>query len=188
MKSATRILREEHDAILGMLDALEAAAHRAEAGHPIPPHILTDLQEFFTLFADRCHHGKEEELLFPLLERKGVPNAGGPLHCMLTEHDDGRALVKAMAANAEGCTNGDSSARMAWAQAARGYANLLRNHIWKENEILFRLAERLMSTEEQAELAEQFTKVEEQKMGPGTHARLHSNMRRLVQEMVATAK
>lgn len=188
MKSATKILREEHEAILGMLDALEATAHRAEAGHAIPLHVLTELQEFFTLFADRCHHGKEEELLFPLLERKGVPNAGGPLHCMLTEHDEGRALVKAMAANAEGCASADASATRAWAEAARGYSNLLRNHIWKENEILFRLAERLMSTEEQAELAEEFAKVEEQKIGPDTHSRLHRNMQKLVREMVTTAK
>jgi hemerythrin-like domain-containing protein len=188
MKTATGILREEHDAILGMLDALERIAPQIEAGQPVPLQLLTDFHEFFSLFADRCHHGKEEDLLFPFLERKGVPRAGGPLGCMLNEHDEGRAYVRAMAENAEACATGDPAARKSWSDAARAYANLLRNHIWKENEILFRMAERLMSTGEQAALAAEFVRLEEEKMGHGTHARLHSKMEKLVRELAATAK
>lgn len=180
MGAATKILREEHDAILKMLDALEATACRVEDGDVPPLQVFSDFQEFFRLFADRCHHGKEEELLFPLLERKGVPRVGGPVGCMLVEHDDGRAFVKTMADNAEGCVAGDESASRCWVAAARGYVNLLRNHIWKENEILFQVADRLISADEQSTLAAEFAKVEE-KMGPGTHARLHLKMSALAQ-------
>jgi hemerythrin-like domain-containing protein len=171
MGAATKILREEHDVILKMLEALEAAAHRVEAGYPVPLNQLADFHEFFRLFADRSHHGKEEELLFPLLERNGVPRVGGPVGCMLVEHDDGRAFVKTIADSADGCALGDESARKLWVGAARSYANLLRNHIWKENEILFRIADRLISSDEQVDLATEFSKLEK-KLGPGTHARL----------------
>ncbi|HXX99540.1 MAG TPA: hemerythrin domain-containing protein [Candidatus Limnocylindrales bacterium] len=187
MKSATQILRDEHDAILLMLDALEGVARRLESGDAIALQTLTDFHEFATLFADRCHHGKEEDLLFPFLERKGVPRAGGPLGCMLTEHDEGRGYVRLMGMNAEPCASGDAAARIAWIGAARGYANLLRNHIWKENEILFRIAERVMSPEEQEALAKEFAKVEEEKIGQETHARLEEKLAKLTREMAATA-
>jgi hemerythrin-like domain-containing protein len=184
MGAATKVLREEHDAILKMINALEATAYRAEAGGAVPLNVLNDFQEFFRLFADRCHHGKEEELLFPLLERKGVPRVGGPVGCMLVEHDDGRTFVKTMGDSAEGCAGGESACK-SWVGAARGYANLLRNHIWKENEILFQIADRLISEDEQDALATEFAKVEE-KMGPGTHAQLHQKMNALVYSAAAT--
>jgi len=188
MPAATQILRQEHEAILGMLESLEAVADKAEAGDPVSFQLLTDLQEFFSLFADRSHHGKEEDLLFPFLEKKGVPRAGGPLGCMLTEHDEGRAFVKAMRSNAEGCANGIAASRSAWVQAARGYANLLRNHIWKENEILFQIAERLLSEEEQSRLAEEFAASEAAKIGPEVQARLQQIRTKLTRDMAASAR
>lgn len=188
MPSATQILRKEHDTILEMLDALEAAANRIDAGNSVPQSFLADFHEFFSLFADRCHHGKEEDLLFPLLERKGVPRVGGPVGCMLAEHDEGRGFVKIMARNAELCAKGDLQARKSWTAAARSYANLLRNHIWKENEILFLMAERLMSPEEQAALAAEFARVEEEKLSGDAHARLHGKSNQLVRELAALPK
>jgi hemerythrin-like domain-containing protein len=73
MPSAILVLRKEHDAILKMLSAMEEAARRIESGKPVAPETLESLLEFFRLFADRCHHGKEEDLLFPLLESRGLP-------------------------------------------------------------------------------------------------------------------
>lgn len=172
MPSAIKMLREEHDTILDMLQALDAVALKVESGGPISPQSFTDLLDFFALFADRSHHGKEEDLLFPFLEKKEVPRSGGPIGCMLTEHDQGRAFLKAMRSSAEGCTNGIPAARHTWAQAARGYANLLRNHIWKENEILFQIADRLLSVEEQAQMAVQFEKAEAAKIDADTRTRL----------------
>ena len=67
MPIATSVLRKEHDAILKMLDATEQAARRIESGQTVAPETLQGLLEFFQLFADQCHHGKEEDLLFPLL-------------------------------------------------------------------------------------------------------------------------
>jgi len=186
MTTATAILRTEHDAILRMLEATEEVARQLDRGQRIGPDTLSGLLEFFRLFADRCHHGKEEDLLFPLLEKKGLPRAGGPIGVMLHEHEQGRALVKQMAEAADAYAGGATEAGARWAEAARGYASLLRQHIDKENNVLFVMAENLLSPAEQGELATAFEKVEEEKMGSGTHERLHALMDKLTAEILGS--
>lgn len=183
MNAATTMLRKEHDAILRMLDVTEEVARQLDARRPVAPETLFELLEFFRLFADRCHHGKEEDLLFPLLERKGLPPAGGPVAVMLYEHEQGRALIREMLEAAEAFRGGAGEAGGDWAAAARHYVVLLRDHIAKENNILFVMAENLMTPAEQDELAAAFEKAEEEKMGAGTHERLHALMNKLAGEV-----
>ena len=182
MPQATAILRQEHEAILKVLDAAEEAARRIDSGGPVRREALSGLSEFFRLFADKCHHGKEEDLLFPLLESHGMARVGGPTGVMMHEHEEGRALVRQMAEAAEACNWGEDSQRK-WAAAARGYIELLRQHISKENNILFVMAENMLTAQEQEDLAAEFDKVEIEKMGAGTHERLHAMMGELVGEL-----
>lgn len=184
MKNATGILRQEHDAILKMLDVTEEVAQRLESGVDVSAATLHRLHEFFRTFADTCHHGKEEDLLFPALEKKGMPRQGGPIHVMLVEHDQGRALIKQMVEAAEAYEQNPKNAALRWSKAARGYAELLRNHIAKENDVLFMMAERMLSPQDQEKLAEEFEKVETEKIGGGTHERLHGVMGELVREFL----
>ncbi len=182
--AATTILRQEHDAILQMLDVSEALAQRLAAGAPVEPQRLTEMLEFFQTFADRCHHGKEEDLLFPLLERKGLMRAGGPVGVMLDEHEQGRALVRRMTDAAQAYNDHDATAGRRYADASRRYASLLRQHIDKENHILFMLADRLLSPAEQDDLVRAFERVEVDKLGAGTHERLHALMQRLTSSLL----
>lgn len=94
---ATRELIAEHDAVLVALQLLEKIATALAAKSDPAPGHLEQLLDFFKGFVDRCHHGKEEEVLFPALERCGVPRQGGPIGVMLMEHEAGRGYVKAMA-------------------------------------------------------------------------------------------
>ena len=135
------------------------------------------------MFADKCHHGKEEDLLFPRLELKGMPRHGGPIGVMLHEHDQGRAYIREMVEAAVEYSSGDAGAGLKWSGAARNYTALLRNHIEKENQILFVVAERILSDSEQEELAREFEKIETEKMGEGTHERLHALMEKLQAEI-----
>lgn len=183
MATATQVLRHEHEAVLKMLDASEEAARQFEAGGRVRPQVLADLLEFFRIFADQCHHTKEEELLFPLLERKGIPRQGGPVGVMLSEHEEGRALVREMAAAAEAYQKGQEGAATRWSKVARTYAQLLRGHIFKENNVLFPMAEQVLTPEEQSQMAESFEKLEVERMGAGTHERLHAKMERLAAEL-----
>ena len=184
MTEATAILRKEHDAILKMLGATEEAARRIDAGEEVKGETLEGLIEFFRLFADQCHHGKEEDLLFPLLESRGLPRHGGPTGVMLQEHEQGRALIRQMVEATEACKRHEKAGDR-WAEAARGYVALLRTHIDKENNILFVVAENMLTPEEQKQLAADFEKAEIEKMGAGTHERLHAKMEKLITELAA---
>ena len=183
MLKATEVLRQEHEVILKMLDATEELARQLTAGRRVEPRVLDGLQEFLRLFADQCHHGKEEDLLFPKLEQKGMPRQAGPIGVMLIEHDQGRAWIRQMMQASAAYAQGRPEAPSNWANAARGYAALLRDHIAKENNILFVMAERMLSPEEQSELSAQFERAELEKMGPGTHERLHGLMDELLAEI-----
>jgi hemerythrin-like domain-containing protein len=188
MTKATDTLREEHEAILEMLDVAEETARNLHRRHPVPPETLSGLLEFLCTFADRCHHGKEEEHLFPLLERKGVPRSGGPVGVMLSEHEQGRALIRQMSDAAAGYAAGQTAAGLRWADAALVYVELLRAHIAKENNILFVMADRLLTGTEHEELSEAFERVEQERLGPGTHQRMHVLMSRLRAETISSAK
>src|SRR3989344_765733 len=93
---ATEQLKKEHKAIILMLEIMRVVSKRIEAGEKINDNDLKDIVEFIIVFADRCHHGKEEDLLFPAMEEAGIPKDEGPIGVMLQEHNIGRGHVKAM--------------------------------------------------------------------------------------------
>jgi hemerythrin-like domain-containing protein len=172
MHEATKVLRQEHEVILRVLDATERAATSLESGATVPSEVLTTTVEFLKLYADRQHHGKEEDLLFPALEKNGMPSGGGPVAVMLMEHQMGRSHIARMADAAEAYKNGDHSAGAEWADAALDYVALLREHIAKENDILFVMAEHILSAADQQRLATEFAGVDKNKMGAGEGERL----------------
>jgi hemerythrin-like domain-containing protein len=182
--SATNVLKDEHRGVERMLNIVEAAVTRLDAGHDVPPNVFLDAVDFFRGFTDGCHHAKEEVKLFPAMEQRGVPNAGGPIGVMLAEHEQGRAFVRAMAEAASRYTRGDQSAVPVLIQNGRGYVALLRQHILKEDNILFMLADRVLSEADQRQLAEDFEIIERDKTGPGEHERYHRMLDQLEQVVV----
>lgn len=150
MRSATGILRDEHDLILRALLSLEAAAERLVVGGALPGGLWTEMIDWLRAFADHNHHAKEEKALFPAMVKAGVPAEGGPIAVMLEEHAEGRALLAAM-------RTGASVDQVA---AAQRYIRLLRDHIDKENGLLFPLAEAVLDEREEAEVCREFTRTE----------------------------
>jgi len=177
--SATQQLKDEHQGILLMLRILDKIAARIDAKENVDPHHLERIVEFLQIFADRCHHGKEEDLLFPELEKGGVPREKGPIGVMLVEHSQGRALVKGMAEASGKYKKGDSTALFELAKRARDYIALLTQHINKENNVLFPMGERVLSAKKQEELVEAFERLEREKIGEGTHERFHQLLHEL---------
>ncbi len=179
MGTATRILRQEQEPILLMLDLTEEVLREIERGERAAPETLAGLSEFFRLFAERFHNGKEEDLLFPLLEQKGVPRAGGCIGVMLAEHEEGRTLIRQMSAAADACAEGNAEAVVSWAEAARSYTTLLRQHLHREGHALYSMAETLLSETDQNELVDAFTRLEEKETGSGNKSRVRTLMDRL---------
>ncbi|MEW5902069.1 MAG: hemerythrin domain-containing protein, partial [Acidobacteriota bacterium] len=140
---------------------------------------LDGIAEFLTIFADKCHHGKEEDLLFPAMEAAGIPREGGPIGVMLAEHVQGRNIIKRLTAAVEGCQAQRSGAAAEFAAAARDYAQLLSQHIQKEDHVLYPMAEGRFSPEKDAELVEAFEDLERERIGPGKHEEFHALLHRL---------
>lgn len=153
-------LRRDHDTIERALQGLDALCRDLERGTGGDLRAATEILRFLREFADGCHHRKEEELLFPALENSGVPRDGGPIGVMLTEHEDGRALIAAMIRQLPGLGDGETDAHQAFLEAATRYGCLLRSHIQKENGILFPIAERLLGEEVEYALEQGFTSID----------------------------
>jgi hemerythrin-like domain-containing protein len=166
---ATEILMQEHRVIERVLTALEAAANRAEAQEPIRPSFFADAADFIRNFADGCHHQKEEGVLFKAMEAAGMPADDGPIAVMLAEHEQGRLYTRDMADAAAKWAAGDAGARRATVTAARAYTALLREHILKEDSVLFPMAAHTIPHSRHASVSEDVERVERAEAETGAH-------------------
>lgn len=168
---ATEILFNEHRVIEQVLDCLQAIAAHAQSTGRLDAAAARNAVAFFRNFADRCHHGKEEVHLFPALEAQGFPRDGGPTGVMLHEHDQGRMHVRGMDESIAASEQGDAQAIDDFLGHAQSYIALLREHIHKEDHILFPLADRTLGEAEQQALLAAFQRVETEEMDAGAHER-----------------
>ncbi|HWP68642.1 MAG TPA: hemerythrin domain-containing protein [Rectinemataceae bacterium] len=171
MSKAIDDLRHEHQAILFSLKILEKVADKAAGGMGPAKKDAADLVAFLKEFADKCHHGKEEGILFPAMERAGIRKEGGPIGAMLAEHEASRNFIRQMTSGIE---EGHVSGGKKFSEAARGYMDLLQSHIKKENEILFPMGEAELSDSELDLIYEKFEAHEEHVIGSGRHEELHA--------------
>ena len=143
---ATDVLMDEHRVIERVITALEAGSDRLEKGEAMRPEFFMDAAAFIKGFADGCHHKKEEGVLFQTMIAYGAPTQGGPITVMLAEHEMARTYTRGLLAAAESLAQGDQSARREVVHFARSYAALLRQHILKEDRILFPMANQIIPT------------------------------------------
>ena len=182
---ATKILMEEHRVIERVIDAIEVAARRLDSDPSIRAGFFLDAADFIREFADGCHHRKEEGVLFPAMEAAGVPKKGGPIGVMLTEHEEGRRLTRGMRTAAEKLATGDEAARGEVQRNALGYVNLLRQHIMKEDSVLFPMADRVIRDQERAEVADAFERIQQEETAEGVQEKylgVAESLEREVQE------
>jgi hemerythrin-like domain-containing protein len=165
------MLKGEHRVIEQVLACLEKIVEEANGSQTLAKGPAGNAVDFFRNFADRCHHGKEEDNLFPAMEAKGFPREGGPTGVMRFEHEQGRSHVRAMAEAIEPASAGDAAALKRFSEHAGAYIALLREHIQKEDHCLFGMAEQAFAEEDHRRLAEAFERVESEHMGEGTHER-----------------
>jgi len=173
VKSIERLVAE-HDIIERGLSVLEKVVAQIESGQSVPADFPKWAPQFFRQFADQCHHAKEEDLLFPLLKERGIPEEGGPIGCMLQEHEVGRDCVRRMREASEAAEFDGP----AFAAAAKEFIPLLRQHIDKENNILFQMAQNVLSEADDADLTDKFSKVEQERDLDGMHDRYDAEVAR----------
>lgn len=175
----TDILKHEHRIIEKALRALEGMIEAVKAGQELSADDLEGFVSFMRTFADQCHHGKEEGHLFPSLQAHGIPLEGGPIGVMLSEHESGRALMRQLQDVVDLIRQG-SDYKDRFLQTAASMIELYQQHIMKEDNILFQMADQVLEAEEAGEIVKRFDEVERQ-LGIGTH----EEMERKVEELVS---
>lgn len=157
---ATDILYEEHRIIMKVLECLQKIVTEAEENLKLDEESANAAIDFFRNFADGCHHSKEEERLFVVVEEHGIPREGGPIGVMLMEHDDGRRFITEMARVVDNAAQSDRDAIQKFAENACDLMALLRLHIDKEDQVLFPMAGQVLNDEIAEALLADFKKIE----------------------------
>ncbi|VFJ12695.1 hemerythrin domain-containing protein [Candidatus Nitrosocosmicus franklandus] len=145
--SPTDSLRKDHVLIEKMINALRTMSTLLRNGNSIPPTILEQTIEFSTNFTNTCHHGKEEESLFPSLEKNGMPKEGGPIARMLYEHEITKTLTDNLRKSAELYISTHKSEELL--SDIDKYINHVTLHLAKENQRLFVMADMLLAGQDE---------------------------------------
>jgi hemerythrin-like domain-containing protein len=150
------VLMDEHRGFSVMLDVLDAIAARLERGADVPMPMLADVLDFFENFTDR-HHDKEEEMLFPLLAKHGIGSDQTVVSALMFQHEAGRVYGRKMRNGLARLQQGDPAAAAALAADARGYTELIREHIRIEDDYFYKLADQVLTEAEHAAIVEKFS-------------------------------
>ena len=161
METATKNLENDHVNILRLIDVMEKMVLEISTSLKHIELVVTLIRNY----ADDFHHGKEEHLFFPFLVKKGFSNEHGPVSVMIHEHEEGRKFVKEMETEIDNIKNGDESSFTVLYENMQEYIDLLRAHISKENKVLFPLADKVLTQEDQEELLKEFAIVENTVLG-----------------------
>ncbi|HOY31228.1 MAG TPA: hemerythrin domain-containing protein [Bacteroidales bacterium] len=170
---ATQQLKNDHESITIMLSVMEQIYETIKRGESPDCGQLDSIIEYIRVFADLCHHGKEEDVLFPALVAHGMSMESGPVAVMLNEHQQGRYFVRLMADALDDYKKGNNHAVSVIGINALNYTILLRSHIEKENNVLFMMADKLLTEKEQEIMAGAFEKIEVERMGQEKHEEYH---------------
>ena len=172
---AIEILMEEHRLIERGLDAMDAWVTALGSGSQSDDKAeLTRFVSFIREFGDAYHHSKEEDILFVAMVDQGFPRESGPIAVMLHEHDMGRSLVGRLDALAQQTTTWTDEDRGTLAHTVREFSTLLRQHIQKEDQILYPMASVRLPEPIQEEILRRFQDLEKRQTSNGEEERLRN--------------
>jgi hemerythrin-like domain-containing protein len=156
MSNITGQLSEEHQTILRAIDAILAECTLIEKGKSFDPAYFEMAIDFIKNYADKFHHSKEEDVLFKAMMDNMDQMHCNPIPVMLHDHDDGREHVKEME---EGLRQNDHGRAIA---NAKGYCYLLKDHIYKEDNILYPMAEEALDEASKQLVLKQYDTIEKE--------------------------
>ena len=174
---AIETLEEEHMLISRAVKLLPVIRRDVDAGVVDEP-VLSDVIEFFSAFTDGFHHAKEESLLFPVLQRRGVSSKGCPVGALRLEHQQGRSLVNGLKAAVKKYQEGNAEEATTVSEILGNAAELYTAHMWREDYLLFPMSEKVLSGRDKEVLAKDFAGVQG-KFGSGFMERYRAIVERL---------
>lgn len=146
----------EHRLIERMLVLIQEALLKIRASARVDPLFVDTAVDFIRTYADRTHHGKEEDILFRELDKRSLSATDRKvMQELIQEHVFGRQTTQALVATNTRYRNGDAAALAEVARHLQTLAEFYPKHIAKEDKVFFPAARAYFSEEEdQAMLAE----------------------------------
>ena len=160
MQRATDGLEQEHRTIEKILRVIGVLADELAENRTIDSETLGDICQFLRIYGNQCHHGKEESYLFPMLKSHGVPEEGCPLGALRHEHERSRDLTHELEQASGNYAANPHAGRPALSEVFRNLIQFYPAHIWKEEYLLFPLARKVLSVQDDERLLKEFTSVE----------------------------
>jgi hemerythrin-like domain-containing protein len=168
----TDILLQEHRLIELAVLELEGFASVAEQGaHPLEERTH-EVIDFLREFAEGLHCSKEEKHFFPRLVRHGFGPRAGLVSVMLDEHRDDAACLERVAEAFAGL-NGKESCRR-FGKIARRYVHAIRTHMRTEKTIVFWVAAKLLTPEDEESIVDGFDRIDGASRSLLSRLRLHA--------------
>lgn len=167
----TEVLRNEHQLIARVAEAAGQEAADIQQSGNVNKARIRKFHDFFTNFADRCHHAKEERELFPVLREVGVDTV--VIDLLVKQHEEGRILLGGVGEWLAAAGEGDKADPQALGRYLLEYARLMQRHIDTENEYLWPQATARLSAAQKQALAEAFYRIEIEELGKGFHEKYH---------------
>ena len=156
MKTIAEIMKEEHNNILPVVDALEEKANELIDTREIDAAFFLKFIEFQRGYTDGIHHAKEEDILFPVLAEHEATKNNPDIKLLIHQHILSRAHME----NIEEAI--DQNKDQVIAKNALEYGSMIRDHIDREDSRLFPLVEQLLPDNTKNEVLRKFKKSEDE--------------------------
>lgn len=166
----------EHRLIERMIRLIEKEALRIRETNNINAVFLDNVVDFVRVYADRTHHGKEEDILFrDLAQADMAEEENRIMDELVQEHVMGRETVAALVKAKEGYLYGDRSALDVVAGRLEFLASFYPKHIEKEDKVFFPAMMKYLSEEHQERMLAEFWEFDRRM--------IHEKYTRLVEEL-----
>lgn len=161
MPKPTQTLKEEHAHISKVIEALKKECYAIQEGKKLDKDFFMKSVDFIKNYADSFHHAREEDILFAYMREHANELHCNPIEQMLVEHKLGRDYIKKLIDGIK------ERKKEKIARNTLGYCELLQDHIFKEDNILYPMADEVLSNKEQKLIRDKFNKtVKEEKFSP----------------------
>jgi hemerythrin-like domain-containing protein len=165
----TEDLMYEHKAIKVILNVMSNISSSIKEKKVFYTNDVEKIVDFLSVYVDKCHRSKEEEVFYPalLLSKSPIENIG----LIINEHSMGKGYLAEISCCVENCKIGSSFSGERIADCMANYVQLIQEHIQKEENEYFPMANKALSGEAQKEISKQFKQINDEFVGLDIHTR-----------------
>lgn len=179
MKSI-EIMIKEHENVIRMVEVIRKYCYKVLKDERIDYKDFFKIIDFIRNYTDAHHHAKEEDILFKIMGEEMPKLANnGAITGMLIEHDMARLYISNLEKALEEYEKGKDEARLDIIANAISYGDLLTRHIDKENNIIYKFAEKMLADDVKEQIDRQSEEIEEKAEGRGTQEKYISLLEEL---------